>query len=88
MRNISDGSSQQEEEEPTITSRKKLFKGKGKGEGKSSEKCSAKGKQHLTIAQKVRNNFILYIHKYTTLDDVDEISGTINSFFANVQSYI
>ena len=87
-RNISDGSSQQEDEEPTITSRKNLFKRKGKGEGKSSQKCSAKGKPHLTIAQKVRNLCVIYIHKYTTQHDLDEILGAMNSFIANVQSYI
>ena len=42
-------------EDPTVSSRKTLFKGKGKGEGKSSGKASLKGEKHLQIAQKVRH---------------------------------
>ena len=49
---MSDESSQAED--PTVTSRKTLFKGKGKGEGKSSTKATLKGEKHLEIAQKVR----------------------------------
>ena len=49
---LSDESSQPED--PTVSSRKTLFKGKGKGVGKTSEKSSKKGGKHLQIAQKVR----------------------------------
>ena len=49
---LSDESSQPED--PTVSSRKTLFKGKGKGVSKKSEKASKKGEKHLEIAQKVR----------------------------------
>ena len=47
---ISDGSSQQED--PTITSRKTLFKGKSKGEGKSSAKAAIKENNISTLSRR------------------------------------
>ena len=86
---MSDDSSQAED--PTISSRKTLFKGKGKGEGKSSAKATLKGEKHLQIAQKVRHllQYIgccsyMYMCKLNGVN-MPNINDFMNYFYCNTK---